>query len=291
MAMAPPADIQEADVQPDEPLHGASPYPNVAPAERVASGLAGAALATYAVAKRHDLGGAVLALAGGYLLYRGVSGQCVGYSLLHTGTNKVGLDSKTAVIPHGQGIKVTKAVTINKPAEELYSFWRNFENLPKFMAHLESVEILDERRSHWVAKGPLGKSVKWDAEIINEHPNEMIAWRSAEGADVPNAGSVWFKTLPAGRGTEVKVTLEYNPPAGLLGAAVARLFGEEPNVQVRDDLLHFKSLMEAGEIPTIEGQPQGKKGRSPVDKFPGVGHAPEQADKVTSFDEKRFAPA
>jgi uncharacterized membrane protein len=291
--MAPPADIQTADKAPDEPIHAGngSAITNVAPAERLASGLAGAALTAYAISKRRDLAGAAIALAGGVLLHRSITGHCMVYGALHTGTNKA-LDSETAVIPHGQGIKVTKVVTIAKSPEELYSFWRNFENLPKFMAHLESVEVIDARRSHWVAKAPFGKSVAWDAEIVNEVPNEMIAWRSVEPADVPNTGSVWFKALPAGRGTEVKVTLEYNPPAGLLGAAVAKFFGEEPGVQVRDDLLHFKSLLEAGEIPTVEGQPQGAgKGRTKVDKAPGVGHAPERAEKITSFDETAYRPA
>jgi len=292
MAMAPPADIQQADISPDEQLHGAGGGTNVAPAERVASGLAGAALTAYAITKRRDVAGAAMAIAGGMLLHRSLTGHCMVYGALHTGTNKAGTDSETAVIPHGQGIKITKSVTINKPAAELFAFWRNFENLPRFMAHLESVSIHDERRSHWVAKGPLGKSVAWDAEIINEMPDEMIAWRSVEPADVPNTGSVWFKTLPGDRGTEVKVTLEYSPPAGLLGAAIAKFFGEEPGVQVRDDLLHFKSLMETGEIATIEGQPQGGgKGRSVVDKAPGVGHAPERAEKITSFDEAAFRPA
>jgi uncharacterized membrane protein len=224
---------------------------NVHLIERVASGLAGAALATFAVTKKRDAGGAALAIAGGYLLYRGISGHCAGYEALRTGTTQQ-LDNENTVIPHGQGVKVLKTVTIDKSAEELFAFWHNFENLPKFMAHLESVNVLDEKRSHWVAKAPFGKTVEWDAEIINEVPNEMIAWRSTENADIPNTGSVWFKTLPDGLGTEVKVNLEYNPPAGLIGAAVAKIWGEEPNQQVMDDLLHFKQLMETGEISPLE---------------------------------------
>lgn len=243
---------------PQEPVSGAGGHPNVHPIERMASGLAGAALTSWAVAKRRDAGGAVAAIAGGYLLYRGISGHCLGYEALRTGTAHE-TDSESAVIPHGQGIKVEKSVTINRPVEELFAFWRNFENLPKFMAHVESVTVHDSTRSHWVAKAPFGKTVEWDAEIVNETRNEMIAWRSTENADIPNAGSVWFKAQPAGRGTVVKVNLEYNPPAGVLGAVVAKLWGEEPNQQVLDDLRHFKSLMEAGEIPTVEGQPQGNK--------------------------------
>jgi len=171
-----------------------------------------------------------------------------------------------AVIPHRQSIKVLKSVTINRPASELYAFWRNFENLPQFMRHLESVTVLDDKRSHWVAKGPMGKRVEWDAEIINEEMDRLIAWKSVENADVPNAGSVSFKTLPAGRGTQVQVNLEYKPPAGLLGAAIAKLWGEEPHQQVRDDLNRFKQLMETGVIATVEGQPQGNKERHTHEK-------------------------
>jgi uncharacterized membrane protein len=258
IAVETPGDIRRADLSRSTPISGSLGQPNVAMPERIASSLAGAALASYAISKKRDIGGAALALAGGYLIFRGVTGQCVGYSTLRTGTGH-GTDSPNALIPHKQGVKVEKSFTIQRDRQELYDFWRNFSNLPRFMRHLESVTVLDDKRSHWVAKGPLGKDVEWDAEIINEIPGEMIAWRSTENADIPNTGSVWFKIEPSGRGTVVKVNLEYQPPAGALGALVAKLFGEEPNQQVRDDLRRFKALMEAGEIPTVEGQPQGNK--------------------------------
>lgn len=241
------------------PPDGVPDTTNVSPTERVITGIAGAALTTLALAKKRDVGGATLALAGGYLLYRAASGYCPGYAALRTGTGASSHTPDNPVIPHGQGIKVEKSFTIQKPASELFAYWRNFENLPRFMHHLESVTVQDSTHSHWVAKAPFGKTVAWDAEIINEVPDALIAWKSTENADVPNAGSVSFKAAPAGRGTILKVNLEYNPPAGLLGAAVAKLFGEEPHQQVADDLRRFKSLMEAGEIPTTEGQPQGNK--------------------------------
>ncbi len=251
----PPRDIEDADLSPDTPTHGARHTPNVASAERIASGVAGLALAVLAATKgKSPQARAALASAGGYLIYRGVTGHCPGYAVLRTGTLSTGIDSPTAVIPHGQGIKVEKVVTVNRSASELYDFWRNFDNLPRFMAHLEDVTVQDDLRSHWTAKAPFGKTVEWDAEIINEVPGEMIAWRSTEKADIPNAGSVWFKTLPAGRGTEVKVSLEYNPPAGVLGMTIAKLFGEEPSQQVADDLLHFKNLTETGETPTDDNK-------------------------------------
>lgn len=159
----------------------------------------------------------------------------------------------------GAALRIQHAVTINRSPEELYQFWRDLKNLPRFMKHLESVQILNDNRSHWVAKGPAGTTVEWDAEVIEDRPNEVIAWRSVEGADVDNTGSVRFERAPGGRGTTVRVRMQYNPPAGVLGAAVAKLFGEDPNWQVKDDLRRFKQLMEIGEIITTEGQSAGRE--------------------------------
>jgi uncharacterized membrane protein len=155
---------------------------------------------------------------------------------------------------------VKKVITINRPAEELYAFWRNFENLPQFMEHLVTVKGgAENQRSRWVAKAPAGKTVEWDAEIINERPNQLIAWRSLPGSDVENAGSVRFEPCTDGRGTLVKVEFEYSPPGGALGAKVAKIFGEAPEQQVADDLRRFKQLMETGEVATIKGQPAGRR--------------------------------
>ncbi|ULP73271.1 hypothetical protein BDGGKGIB_02924 [Nodularia sphaerocarpa UHCC 0038] len=158
-----------------------------------------------------------------------------------------------------QPIKVEKTVTINKPADELYHFWHNFENLPTFMKHLKFVKVYNEQRSHWVANAPLGQSVEWDADILEDRENELISWASVTGADVDNSGFVSFQPAPANRGTEVKVVLKYNPPGGALGVAIAKLFGEEPKQQIGDDLRRFKMLMETGEIATTAGQPTGQK--------------------------------
>ena len=153
---------------------------------------------------------------------------------------------------HG-GVRVEQVVTVNRPIENVYRFWRNFENLPRFMQHLESVRVLDDRRSRWQAKGPAGTSVQWDAELVQEIEHEWIAWRSLPGSDVENHGSVRFKLAPGARGTELRVQLEYYPPAGALGRGVAWLFGEEPDQQIREDLRRFKQLMETGEIPLSKG--------------------------------------
>lgn len=165
--------------------------------------------------------------------------------------------SPLASVEYGEGNKFVKVVTINKPAAELYRYWRDFANLPRFMHHLEAVETLGEGRSHWQAKAPLGQHVEWDAKIINDIENELIAWQSEEGSQIPNAGSVRFTPAPAGRGTEVRVTLSYEPPVGQVGAALAKILGEEPSRQVADDLRRFKQLMETGELPTNARQPHG----------------------------------
>jgi uncharacterized membrane protein len=139
----------------------------------------------------------------------------------------------------------------------LFRFWRNLENLPQIMRHLVSVTPIDAERSHWVARAPLDQTVEWDAVITSERENQWIVWRSVDGADVENAGSVRFEPAPGGRGTVVRVDLEYYPPAGVIGAAVAKLFGEEPAQQIHEDLRRFKQRLEAGEVPTTEGQPTG----------------------------------
>lgn len=152
---------------------------------------------------------------------------------------------------------VKKAITVNRPATELYQFWHDFENLPRFMEHLVSVQVHGEKRSHWTAQAPAGATVEWDAEIVAERPDELIAWHSLPGAAVENAGEVRFAPAPGGRGTEVRVELQYDPPGGALGATVAKLFGEEPAQQVADDLRHFKQVLETGEIAQSDASANG----------------------------------
>lgn len=230
---------------------------NVGEYERIGSVVTGAVFTLYGLTRKSWLA-RPLALAGGYLVQRGLSGTCAVYEMFQINTARQG-GNADATVHANRAIKVKRAVTINKPIAELYSFWRNFENLPQIMEHLESVTVKDEKSSHWVAKGPAGIKVEWDAEIFREKENELIAWKSAEGATVPNAGTVQFKDLGEERGTEVSVELDYEPPVGPLGAAFAKLFGEEPNQQVQEDLRHFKQKMEAGEIPSTKGQPSGRE--------------------------------
>ncbi len=152
-----------------------------------------------------------------------------------------------------RAIHVVQTATINRPIEQVFAFWRNFENFPRFMRHLESVEVLGNGRSRWRARAPAGRSVTWDAEIVQERENELIAWRSLERSQVPNNGSVSFSPAPGARGTEIRVVLRYRPPAGTLGRTLEWLFSEEPSQQIHEDLYRFKQLLETGEIPLSDG--------------------------------------
>jgi uncharacterized membrane protein len=151
------------------------------------------------------------------------------------------------------------AVTIKRPVEEVYAFWRDFTNLPSFMYHLQSVEPAGDGRSHWTARAPAGTTVDWDAEITEDRPNARIAWASVEGSKVGNSGSVAFTQAPGGDGTEVRVELSYDPPGGALGKVAAKLFGEEPQQQISDDLRRLKQVLETGEVVLSEGSPEGTR--------------------------------
>lgn len=230
---------------------------NVPPLERAVSAAGGSALLALGAARRDTVAGKLALLGGTFLVVRGATGFCSARYLLQ---KRAGAVEGEAVMDHEDGINVERAVTIQKPPAELYAFWRNLENLPRFMRHLESVTAVDGARSHWVAEAPAGTSVAWDAEIINDVPGELIAWKSVESAQVPNAGSVHFTPAPGGRGTEVRVRLRYDPPGGRAGDLLARLFRRDPDHEIARALRDFKQEMETGEIATIEGQPSGRKG-------------------------------
>jgi uncharacterized membrane protein len=232
-----------------------APGINVGDTERLLSFLGGTALGLFGLS-RGSLGGLALAAAGGSLIYRGVTGHCGLYDKLDINTAPRLAPSTS--IRAGHGVKVEESILVNRDAATLYRYWRNLANLGRFMQHLESVTEHDERRSHWVARGPMGMRFHWEAEIINEKENELIAWRSVDGSEVDTAGSVHFRELPHGRGTEMRVVLKYDAHAAQLGAPLARLLGESPRQQIHEDLCRFKQTMEAGEVATTEGQPRGQ---------------------------------
>jgi uncharacterized membrane protein len=227
--------------------------PNVHTWERALSIGAGAAL-LYAAVRQPRLR-RWTAPAGASLIARGLSGFCpVNYA---TGRTRLRDDTRRA-LGGPRGIHVHERLTIERPLEEVYEFWRDFANLAKFMHHVERVDVIDRRRSHWVVRGPAGRTVEWDAEIINEIEPELIAWRSLPDADVASAGSVQFRATPRG-GTEVRVRLQYQPPAGKVGSWLAALFGREPSQQIHEDLRRLKQILEAREARTMGNQPAERR--------------------------------
>jgi uncharacterized membrane protein len=239
----------------DEPnASGYHPVQNVGQVERWGSMLGGAVL-LWSGLRTGRLNGLIMAAMGGSLLYRGFTGHCSAYEAL-------GIDStehpEATAVPAQQGVKVERTVQINKSPQELYSFWRKLDTLPSVMHHLERVDVLSDTRSRWLANGPLGTSLTWEAEIINDHEPDMLAWRSLPGSQVETAGSVHFQPLPGDRGTAVAVSLKYNPPLGKLAANVAAFLGSGLEQRLAEDLHRFKSTMETGEAPRTAGQPSGR---------------------------------
>ena len=233
-----------------------TPFINIGETERWVSTFAGGLLVVQGL-KMRSIPGAVLAFVGGAMVHRGVTGHCNTYQALsvHRGSGAGAAPQEYSQ----RGIHVSQSITIGKPADEIYRFWRNFENLPRVMGYLKSVKQIDEKRSSWTARGPGGMNVQWDAELINDVPDKAIAWRSLYPATVNNAGSVRFSPGPEDFGTEVTVTLDYIPPAGNIGWAVNKLFGTDPAAEVLEDLRRLKAILETGEAPTIEGQSHGKR--------------------------------
>lgn len=194
-------------------------------------------------ASRRSAAGACIAVLSAPLLYRGITGRWP--EVLN---GDVQSDTKDALRGE-RGVHVREAVRLEVPVADVYRFWRRFENLPRFMTHIDRVTENSDGKSHWVAKGPAGLAVEWDAEIINEVENRLIAWQSLPGSDIVTAGSVRFDAARAGRSTQVSVHLQYAPPAGKAGALIASLFGREASQTIREDLRNFKQLLEGGEIP------------------------------------------
>jgi len=178
-------------------------------------------------------------------------------------------DTDAGYLGNGRrGIEAKGAVTVNRPVGEVFAYWRDLENLPRFMTHVQSVRHRGDGRWRWRANGPAGMDVEWDADITEERTDEFIAWQSVGEASVANSGRVEFRPAPRGRGTEVRVRLTYDPPVGKLGAAVAKLFGAAPDQQVRDELRRFKQVLETGEVVRSEGTPEGAKSRRTVAQRP-----------------------
>lgn len=262
---------------------------NVGGIERLVCAIAGGALTVYGL-RRRTAGGLILTLAGAALVHRGGTGHCNTYQVL--GVTTAGSGDHKASKHHAdvaRDVHVEKSIVIDKPAEELYAFWREFENLPRFMDHLESVNSVGFNRWHWVAKGPVGTRPEWDAEIYNEKPNELIAWRSLDG-NVTNAGSVHFDPAPGERGTQVRVVLNYNAPGGKVSALLAKVFGHEPGQMIEGDLRRLKEMFERGEIARVGSrQPAPESDQSSRDNGTSSEQASASMTPANELGESRAA--
>lgn len=228
---------------------------NVGDVERFAS-VVGGGLMVISALQRQPLEGLLIGGLGAALIYRGIMGHCECYQAMGISTRNAA--GRATVVPSQYGFKYEKSLVINRSANDLFDFWRDLENLPRIMPHLTSVQDLGDGRSHWVATGPLGVEVEWDAEIYNEDSGRMIAWRSLPGGDVDTAGSVHFREHGRGRGTEVRVTLKYNPPLGQVAANLAWLLGQGVEQEIDGDLRRFRQLMEGGVFSGSRGQFSGR---------------------------------
>lgn len=247
---------QEAETSSIPPAFGSSSV-NVGTPERIISALGGAALTVMALRDLRSPSGVSMLLTGGLLLVRGLSGYC-------PVNNAIGRNTARKA---GSPVEVKTTVSLQKPTSEVYSFWRKLENLPRFMKHLERVEELDQTRSKWTAKGPAGVGkVSWEAEIVEDHQNEFISWRSLPGSTVDNAGEVRFKETPGG--TEIRVQMTYRLPAGDVGGVAAKLFSPMAEKMMKDDIRDFKKVMETGELPEMPSSSKKKnKKQEPVSRY------------------------
>lgn len=228
---------------------------NVGTAERGVSVTLGAALLAFGVSRRRPLSSLFLAAAGVWLAHRGVTGRCAVYDQLDMGTSEAFDEERLDAGAHDDH-SVEVGVTIARPAAEVYAFWRRMENFPLFMKSIVSVTERGGGQSHWVARGPAGETWEWDSEILEDRPGELLVWRSLPGSDVHHHGAVRFLEAPAGRGTEVRVGIEFMPPGGVAGRVVARLTRRVPEHKIEEDLRRLKQVLEAGETP-IAGFPRG----------------------------------
>jgi uncharacterized membrane protein len=222
--------------------HNRYPAHNLSDIERAISMASGAWIAWNGL-RRGTTMGYLMALAGGELIRRGAIGSCALYSALGISTASRGQGAGTTSVPYEVGIRVDESVIVKRRPDEVYRFWRDLTNLPRILSHVERVEV-SGNHSHWTVTGPAGHKLEWDAQIINDVENSLIAWRSLPGAQVDNAGSVHFHPVGADD-TRIQVVLQYNPPAGVAGALVAKLWGEEPSQQIRNDLRELKRSLEA----------------------------------------------
>ncbi|MFL5386076.1 MAG: SRPBCC family protein [Longimicrobiaceae bacterium] len=228
---------------------------NVGKGERLASLVGGAGLAALG-ARRKGIGGALLGLAGAALLHRGATGHCYVYQALEMDTAS-GAPERGVAAENEPGVSVNASVTVSRPPDEVYALWRDVERAPRYMDRISRVEVLDETRSRWTATGPMGRSWSWESEVVEDRPGELIAWESLPGAELPNRG--WVQFAPAGsdgRQTEVRYFVEFDPPGGVIGDAIASAFHDAPRDMIRGDLRRFRQYAETSEPTAVESTTQ-----------------------------------
>lgn len=234
---------------------------NVGKGERIASLLGGAGLAVLA-ARQRGVGGALLGVAGVVLLHRGATGHCYVYDALEMDTAEEGAAARgTRALEEQPGVSVNASITVARPADEVYAIWRDFARAPRYMDRISRVEVLDDTRSRWTATGPMGRAWTWESEVVEDRPGELIAWESLPGAELPNRG--WVQFIPAGGGdgrqTEVRYFVEFDPPGGVIGEAIAGAFHTAPREMIRGDLKRFREMVEAGEPAfTVSAEPSAE---------------------------------
>ncbi|HEV7367976.1 SRPBCC family protein [Arenibaculum sp.] len=229
--------------------------------------IAGGSLMALGGMRRGGLSGAAMAAAGMGLIWRGSARDPLMTGVGGHHDHVAGVDERH------HPVTITHAVTIGKPRDELYRFWRDFENLPRFMEDVERIDVTDRHHSHWCVRSPGEGTVEWDAEVHDEREGEHISWRSVGEAEIHNSGIVRFRDAPGGRGTVVEVTLRYEPPFGRLGRTLAKLTGHEPEVQLRSNLRRLKQIMETGEVATSRANPAKSIASGPTDRGRDAGGA------------------
>jgi len=229
-------------IGPSGPVNHQHEKLNVGFLERALSVGGGGMLTAFGLTRK-SIPGLALACLGGALVYRGMTGHCCMYQMLGLNTASRP-EGPMASVRAGHGVRIDESITIGCPPDQLFAIWSDFQNLPQIMRHLKRVDVINARRSHWIARAPLGLSVEWDAVIHTERENELISWRSLPGSDIDTAGSVHFRQIPGGAGTILRVELKYNPLGGKLGGIIAGLLGESPEQQIREDLCRFKDQVE-----------------------------------------------
>lgn len=237
---------------------------NLNEAERWISMIGGGALVLAGLSKK-SFGGMLMAAIGGGLIYRGKTAHCPVY-------DKLGISTKEAF---GTELSIEGSTTIYRSVEEVYRFYRDFDNFPRYMKHLDSVTELGPDRSHWVVSLPAGRKLEWDAQIVEDKENELIRWRSLDGADIQHHGEARFVRAPGDRGTEIHLRWKYLPPAGGVGAVIGKLANIFTESTLREELHRLKQILEAGEIATTEGQPSGRDNLEPKELAPEI-QAPDQ---------------